>query len=78
MKKAGSNKDTSSFSLQAFFDLLEKMDGFGVSSIGYEDFKTNREVINYNMDLYDTFHGKDGWNYNLLTGKLERIGNTNK
>ena len=78
MKEPGSSKNKTSFSLQAFFDLLEKMDESGVASIGYEDFKTNREVINYNMDLYDTFHGKDGWNYNLLTGKLERIGNTSK
>lgn len=30
------------------------------------------ERVRYNMYLYDTYHGKDGWNYNLLTGLLEK------
>lgn len=30
------------------------------------------ERMRFNMYVYDTYHGKDGWYYNLLTGKLER------
>jgi len=76
MKEQGSSGNKKPYySLQAFFDLLGKMDGSGINSIAYDNFKTNREVINFNMDLYDNFHGRDGWNYNLLTGKLERLDN---
>jgi hypothetical protein len=28
--------------------------------------------MRYNMHVYDTYHGVDGWEYNLLTGKLEK------
>jgi len=28
-----------------------------------------------NMYMYDKYHGKDGWEYNLLTGKLEKKKN---
>ena len=24
------------------------------------------------QDLYDKYHGKDGWEFNLLTGRLEK------
>ena len=24
------------------------------------------------QDLYDKYHGKNGWEFNLLTGKLEK------
>lgn len=76
MKEQGSSSNKKPYySLQAFFDLLGKIDESGINSIAYENFKTNREVINFNMDLYDNFHGRDGWNYNLLTGKLERLDN---
>ena len=78
MKEPSSKSNKPYYSLQAFFDFLENMDGSGVGSIAYENFKTTREVINFNMDLYDNFHGRDGWNYNLLTGKLERFDNTIK
>jgi hypothetical protein len=73
MKGQASSDNKTGYSLQAFFDLLEGMDGKGVASIAYEDFKTNREVINFNIDLYDNFHGRNGWHYNLLTGKIEKI-----
>lgn len=42
------------------------------SSIACEKFKSTMELVNFNTDLYDALHGKDGWHYNLLTGKLER------
>lgn len=42
------------------------------SSIACEKFKSTMELVNFNTDLYDSLHGKDGWRYNLLTGKLEK------
>ena len=42
------------------------------SSIACEKFKSVMDLVNFNTDLYDALHGKDGWNYNLLTGKLEK------
>ena len=30
------------------------------------------ERIRFNMYMYDTYHGRDGWHYNLLTGRLEK------
>ena len=72
MKGPNSSNSKAGYSLQAFFKLLDSMDGSGVASIASENFKTNREVINFNTDLYDNLHGKNGWQYNLLTGKLEK------
>lgn len=57
--------------LKALLDFLDNTE-VGISSISFEDFNTPQEVINYNTELYDSMHGKNGWFYNLLTGKLER------
>jgi hypothetical protein len=42
------------------------------NSIACEKFKSIMDLVNFNTDLYDALHGKDGWYYNLLTGKLEK------
>jgi len=36
------------------------------------------EDIRKMQDLYDTHHGKDGWEYNLLTGMMEKKKATRK
>lgn len=41
----------------------------------YEDYYGERsymDEIRKMQDLYDKYHGKDGWEFNLLTGILEK------
>jgi hypothetical protein len=59
-------------SLEELFSIIYDTPGFGVYSIVKDKFDSTREVINFNIDLYDNLHGKNGWKYNLLTGKLEK------
>ena len=40
--------------------------------------KSYMEDIRKMQDLYDTHHGKDGWEYNLLTGMMEKKKATRK
>ena len=59
--------------INTFFDFLYKDVDSDVGCIMPNNytFKTPQQVIAFNMDLYDAFHGVNGWNYNLLTGRLE-------
>jgi hypothetical protein len=59
-------------SLEELFSIIYDTPDFGVYSIVKDKFDSTREVINFNIDLYDNLHGKNGWKYNLLTGKLEK------
>lgn len=41
----------------------------------YEEYyseKSYMDNIRKMQDLYDKYHGKDGWEFNLLTGILEK------
>ncbi|NBO98936.1 MAG: hypothetical protein EBU90_02240 [Proteobacteria bacterium] len=41
----------------------------------YDDYysdKSHMDQVRKMQDMYDKYHGKDGWNYNLLTGLLEK------
>lgn len=42
------------------------------SSSSYSDTSMEAERMRYNMYIYDTYHGREGWEYNLLTGRLEK------
>jgi len=59
---------------ESFLDLLYGKEEFSLTSIlpNNSNFKTPQQLINFNTDLYDAFHGRDGWVFNLLTGKLEK------
>ena len=59
-------------SLEELFSKIYDAPDFGIYSIVNDKFDSTREVISFNMDLYDNLHGKNGWQYNLLTGKLEK------
>lgn len=60
--------------LDSFFNILYEESGSDVGCIMPNNytFKTPQQVINFNAELYDAFHGVNGWCYNLLTGRLEK------
>jgi hypothetical protein len=60
--------------LNTFFDFLHNNPEDGVTCIMPNNytFKTPQQVINFNMELYDAFHGVNEWYYSLLTGRLEK------
>lgn len=60
--------------IESFFDILYGEEDSGVGCIMPNNFtfKNSQQVTNFNMELYDAFHGVNGWNYNLLTGRLEK------
>jgi len=60
--------------LNTFFDFLYNDPDNDVACIMPNNyaFKTPQQVINFNMELYDAFHGVNGWRFNLLTGRLEK------
>jgi len=76
MKQSAQNKADL---INTFFDFLYKdVDGdVGCIMPNNYTFKTSQQVIVFNMDLYDAFHGVNGWNYNLLTGRLENSKHKN-
>lgn len=59
--------------LDSFFDILYSQDDGNVTILPVNSsFKSVQELINFNTDLYDAFHGRDGWVFSLLSGKLEK------
>jgi len=59
--------------LDSFFDILYSQDEGHTTILPTNyNFKSVQELINFNTDLYDAFHGRDGWAFNLLSGKLEK------
>jgi hypothetical protein len=64
--------------LDSFFDILYSQDDGNATilpvntSFINSNFKSVQELINFNTDLYDAFHGRDGWVFSLLSGKLEK------
>ena len=59
--------------LDSFFDILYSQDEGHTTILPTNyNFKSVQELINFNTDLYDAFHGRDGWTFNLLSGKLEK------
>lgn len=60
--------------IDSFFNILYSDSESDVACIMPNSFtfKNSQHVTNFNMDLYDAFHGINGWNYNLLTGRLEK------
>ena len=59
--------------LDSFFDILYSQDESHTTILPTNyNFKSVQELINFNTDLYDAFHGRDGWVFSLLSGKLEK------
>lgn len=60
--------------ISSFFDIIYNDTDKDVACIMPNNytFKSTQQVINFNMELYDAFHGVNGWHFNLLTGRLEK------
>jgi len=60
--------------ISSFFDVLYNDSDNDVACIMPNNytFKSPQQVINFNMELYDAFHGVNNWHYNLFTGRLEK------
>lgn len=61
MKKAKKDHDYYKSLFEAIFDYYDSYEAKAIA-----------QKVRETQDLYDKYHGKDGWEFNLLTGKLEK------
>jgi hypothetical protein len=69
-----SSAQTKADLINSFFNVIYSDSDNDVACIMPNNFtfKSPQHVINFNMELYDAFHGVNDWHYNLLTGRLEK------